>query len=103
MGWVIANRMRRPSTSSRRKTHRRGRVSLVESMSKTFNPFDADEVQAAWPLLAELRRETPVADLDDGMRYVTRLDECRAVLRETTAFPNARGFKAPGVVVPPED
>jgi cytochrome P450 len=72
-------------------------------MAKTFDPFDADQVQAAWPLLAELRRETPVADLDDGMRYVTRHDECRAVMRDTTSLSNARGFKAPGVVVPPED
>src|SRR5436190_15426344 len=72
-------------------------------MAKTFDPFDAEQVQAAWPLLAELRRETPVAPLSDGMQYVTRLEDCRAVLRDTTAFSNARGFKAPGVVVAPED
>jgi cytochrome P450 len=79
-----------------------GTVASVE-MAKTFDPFDAEQVQAAWPLLEELRRETPVADLEDGMRYVTRFDECRAVLRDTTALSNARGFKAQGVVVPPED
>ena len=72
-------------------------------MARTFDPFDAEQVQAAWPLLAELRDETAVAPLEDGMQYVTRLEECRAVLRDTTAFSNARGFKAPGVVVPPED
>ena len=72
-------------------------------MGKTFDPFDAEEVQGAWPLLSELRRETPLADLSDGMKYVTRLEDCRAVLRDTTAFSNARGFKGPGVVVPPED
>ena len=72
-------------------------------MARTFDPFDADQVQGAWPLLEELRRETPVAPLADGMHYVTRYEECRAVLRDTTAFSNARGFKAPGVVVPPED
>src|SRR3954471_24436885 len=72
-------------------------------MAKTFDPFDADQVQGAWPLLAELRAETPIAPLSDGMHYVTRLEECRAVLRDNTAFSNARGFKAPGVVVPPED
>ena len=72
-------------------------------MPRTFDPFDAEQAQAAWPLLAELRHETPVAPLADGMHYVTRLEECRAVLRDTTAFSNARGFKAPGVVVPPED
>ncbi len=37
------------------------------------------------------------------MVYVTRLEECRAVLRDNNAFSNARGFKAPGVVVEPED
>lgn len=72
-------------------------------MTKTFDPFDAEQAQAAWPLLEELRRETPVAPLSDGMRYVTRHEECRAVLRDTIAFSNARGFKAPGVVVPAED
>src|SRR6476659_9275750 len=72
-------------------------------MVRTFDPFDAEQAHAAWPLLSELRRETPVASLADGLHYVTRLDECRAVLRDTTAFSNARGFKAPGVVVPAED
>ena len=72
-------------------------------MARTFDPFDAEQAHAAWPLLAELRRETPVAALSDGMHYVTRLEECRAVLRDTTAFSNARGFKAPGVIVPAED
>jgi cytochrome P450 len=37
------------------------------------------------------------------MHYVTRFDACRAVLRDNTSFSNARGFKAPGVVVAPED
>ncbi|MEY2461141.1 MAG: hypothetical protein QOG30_2971, partial [Acidimicrobiaceae bacterium] len=72
-------------------------------MAKTFDPFDTEQVQAAWPLLSELRDETPVAALSDGMQYVTRFEECRAVMRDTTAFSNARGFKAPGVVVAPED
>src|SRR6478609_3658881 len=72
-------------------------------MARTFDPFDPEQAHAAWPLLSELRRETPVAALSDGMHYVTRLEECRAVLRDTTAFSNARGFKAPGVVVPAED
>ena len=69
----------------------------------TFDPFDAEQVQGAWPLLEQLRRETPLAPLADGMHYVTRMEECRSLLRDTTAYSNARGFKAPGVVVPPED
>ncbi len=54
-------------------------------------------------MLAELRGETPVASIADGMRYVTRYEACRAVLRDVTSFSNASGFKAPGVEVPAED
>jgi cytochrome P450 len=72
-------------------------------MARTFDPFDAEQVQGAWPLLEELRRETPLAPIGDGMVYVTRHEECRAVLRDVTSFSNASGFKAPGVVVPLED
>ena len=52
-------------------------------------------------MLAELRRETPVATISDGMRYVTRYEACRAALRDVASFSNASGFKAPGVEVPP--
>ena len=72
-------------------------------MARTFDPFDGDQVQGAWPILEELRREAPVVPLDNGMQYVTRHEDCRAVMRDTSAFSNAQGFKAPGVVVPPED
>jgi len=37
------------------------------------------------------------------MHYVTRHAECREVLRETQAFSNASGMKAPGVEIPFED
>ncbi|MEX0666403.1 MAG: cytochrome P450 [Acidimicrobiia bacterium] len=70
---------------------------------KAFNPFDAEQVQDAWPLLAELRKEGPVASISGGMHYVTRHAECQAVLRDTTSFSNASGLKEPGVVVPLED
>ena len=69
----------------------------------TFDPFDAGQAQQAWRLLAELRRETPVATISDGMRYVTRYEACRAALRDVASFSNASGFKAPGIEVPPED
>src|SRR5262245_39701538 len=72
-------------------------------MSDPFDPFDAEQVQGAWPLLEKLRQETAVAPLADGMSYVTRHEDCKAVLRDTTSFSNARGFKAPGVVVEPLD
>ena len=72
-------------------------------MADTFDPFDAEQVQASWPLLARLRRKGPVATLANGMRYVTRHEECRQTLRDVTAFSNAAGFKAPGVVIRPDE
>ncbi|HEY8217611.1 MAG TPA: cytochrome P450 [Acidimicrobiia bacterium] len=70
---------------------------------RAFNPFDADQVQHAWPLLAELRKRSAVASIEGGMHYVTRHAECRAVLRDVASFSNASGFKQPGVEVPLED
>jgi len=70
---------------------------------ESFNPFEAGHVQEAWPLLAELRAAGPVAEIAGGMQYVTRHAECEAVLRDTTSFSNASGFKQPGVVIPLED
>ncbi|MGH9026150.1 MAG: cytochrome P450 [Acidimicrobiia bacterium] len=72
-------------------------------MATDFDPFDAAQAQNAWPLLAELRREGPVVAIGENMRYVPRHTECRAVLRDTAAFSNASGMKAPGVEIPLED
>jgi len=69
----------------------------------TFNPFDAEQAHSAWPLLADLRKESAVVDIGDGIVYVTRHAECRLLLRDTDGFSSAQGFKAPGVVVPMED
>ncbi len=69
----------------------------------TFNPFDPETAHDAWPLMADLRAQGAVADLGDGMAYVTRHAECRRLMRDTDAFSSAQGFKAPGVVVPLED
>lgn len=68
-----------------------------------FNPFDPEQAHDSWRLLAELRRESAVVDIGDGMAYVTRHSECRQLLRDTDGFSSAQGFKAPGVVVPIED
>src|SRR5437588_7522524 len=68
-----------------------------------FNPFDAEQAHNSWPLMADLRRESAVAEIADGMAYVTRHGECRRLLRDTDGFSSAQGFKAPGVVVPLED
>jgi cytochrome P450 len=70
---------------------------------ESFNPFTTKHSPDVWPLLAELRAAGPVAEIAGGMKYVTRHDECEAVLRDTTSFSNASGFKQPGVVVPLED
>lgn len=72
-------------------------------MTKTFNPFDAEQAHNSWPLLADLRERSAVVDIGDGMAYVTRHAECRQLLRDTEGFSSAQGFKAPGVVVPLED
>jgi cytochrome P450 len=50
-----------------------------------------------------MREEAPVVDIASGMRYVTRHEECRDMLRDTHSFSNATGMKAPGVEVPAED
>jgi cytochrome P450 len=68
-----------------------------------FDPFDpppADEQQA---LLKQMRDDAPVVEIASGMRYVTRHEDCRDVLRDTQSFSNATGMKAPGVEVPFED
>jgi cytochrome P450 len=67
-----------------------------------FDPFSGRS-RDAWDLLRQLRADGPVVDVSGGMPYVTRHAECRAVLRDTEAFSNASGMKAPGVVVPVED
>jgi cytochrome P450 len=69
----------------------------------TFDPFEPGQAQRAWTLLEELREAGPVAPIAGGMHYVTRHAECREAMRDTTAFSNASGMKAPGVEVPFED
>ena len=68
-----------------------------------FDPFDASRSRDAWDTLREFRNESPVATLASGLRYVTRYEEARAVLRDTATFSNASGLKAPGVEIPEED
>ncbi|HSO96743.1 MAG TPA: cytochrome P450 [Acidimicrobiia bacterium] len=65
--------------------------------------FDASRAEPPWAVLAELRRTGPVVAIEGGMRYVTTYEACRAVLRDTDAFSNANGFKAPGVEIPVDE
>ncbi|MGH9051182.1 MAG: cytochrome P450 [Acidimicrobiia bacterium] len=76
---------------------------LTPAVTHAFDPFDPGQAQRAWPLLAELRRAGPVAALTGGMHYVCHHAECTATLRDTDAFSNASGMKAPGVEIPFED
>ncbi len=68
-----------------------------------FDPFDPAQSRDAWALLKQMRDDAPVVRIVNGMHYVTRHDEAREVLRDTTHFSNASGMKAPGVEVPLED
>jgi cytochrome P450 len=65
-----------------------------------FDPFDVDQAQAAWPMLAEMRATAPVVEISRSMYYVTRYEACRDVLRDPGRFPNGTSMKEPGVVVP---
>lgn len=72
-------------------------------MSYEFDPFDVDQAQSAWPLLERMRAEAPVVEISRQMRYVTRYEVCRDVLRDPVTFPNGTSMKEPGVVVPTLD
>ncbi len=71
--------------------------------SVTFNPFDPADVHDMWQLTARLRRADPVSRPSPGTVYVARFADCRAVLRDRDRFSNAQGFRAEGVVVPPDE
>jgi cytochrome P450 len=68
-----------------------------------FDPFNPPPADEQLELLTRMRAEAPVVDIASGMRYVTRHEECREMLRDTHSFSNATGMKAPGVEVPFED
>jgi cytochrome P450 len=78
-------------------------VSEMPPETEVFNPFDAGEPAAVFPRLRELRQRTPVVAIGEGMWYVTSYEESKEVLRDARRFSSAEGFRAPGVVVPPED
>ena len=88
----------RPAWAGRTSQRRR-----VDTLGSVFDPFDAAQSRDSWPVLAEIRAAAPVVDVAGGLRYVTRHASCLDVLRDTTAFSNANGMKAPGINVPMED
>jgi cytochrome P450 len=68
-----------------------------------FNPFDPDETQHMWDLLARMRAEAPVTRPMDGMVYVARFEDNASVFKDAKRFSSGEGFRAPGVVVPDEE
>jgi len=65
-----------------------------------FNPFDPDETQHMWDLLARMRAEAPVTHPMEGMAYIARYADNAAVFKDAKRFSSAGGFRGPGVVVP---
>jgi cytochrome P450 len=67
-----------------------------------FDPFDAKQAGRHHDVMAQLRRECPVARLSSGMVVASRYEDVRQTLNAPT-MRNSHAARAPGVVVPPED
>jgi cytochrome P450 len=72
-----------------------------------FDPYDNAPTNVAYDLMAELRRECPVAWLDTGFWYFSRYDDVAAALKDggakVIAFSHEGKNRATGVVVPKEE
>ena len=68
-----------------------------------FNPFDPNETQHMWPLLARMRAEAPLTRPVEGMAFVARYADNAEVFKDNKRFSSAEGFRGPGVVVPDEE
>ncbi|MCH2172772.1 cytochrome P450 [Myxococcota bacterium] len=68
-----------------------------------FDPFDPNQTQDMWPLMAEFRRQSPVARMPNGFVYVSRYGDTETVLRDSETFSNAGGMRPTGLEVPLED
>jgi cytochrome P450 len=69
----------------------------------TFNPFDPEQTQHMWDLMARLRDECPVSRPMDGFVYTARYDDTAATFKDARRFSSAEGFRGAGVVVPEEE
>jgi cytochrome P450 len=67
-----------------------------------FDPFDPEQAGRHHDVMAQLRRECPVARLSSGMVVASRYEDVRQALNVPT-MRNSHAARAPGVVVPPED
>jgi cytochrome P450 len=68
-----------------------------------FNPFDPNETQHMWDLMARMRAECPVSRPVEGFAYVARYADNVEVFRDAKRFSSAEGFRGAGVVVPEEE
>jgi cytochrome P450 len=55
----------------------------------TYNPFDPDQVDHDEGVLAELRHDAPVVELQPGLFYVTRYADIVEISRDAKRFPQA--------------
>jgi len=68
-----------------------------------FNPFDPNETQHMWDLMARMRAEAPVTRPVEAMAYIARYADNAEVFKDAKRFSSAEGFRGPGVVVPDEE
>jgi cytochrome P450 len=68
-----------------------------------FDLFDPQQTQHMWDLMAEMRRECPVAQPAEGFFYTARYDDTQRVFRDSRTFSCAGGFRAAGVEIPDEE
>src|SRR5580658_2314903 len=67
-----------------------------------FDLFDPEQAGRHHEVMAQLRRECPVARLSSGMVVASRYEDVRQALNVAT-MRNSHAARAPGVVVPPVD
>jgi cytochrome P450 len=61
-----------------------------------FNPFDPNETQHMWDLMARMRAECPVSRPVEGFAYVARYADNVEVFRDAKRFSSAEGFRGAG-------
>jgi cytochrome P450 family 142 subfamily A polypeptide 1 len=71
--------------------------------SFVFDPFDPAQTHAIADVARRLAVEQPVLRLQSGFVMVSRYDDVRQVLLNSTVFANAGGFRPNGLEVPIED
>jgi cytochrome P450 len=71
--------------------------------SFTFDPFDPAQTHAIADVARRLAVEEPVLRLRSGFVMVSRYEDVRQVLLNSTVFANAGGFRPSGLDVPIED